>query len=447
MAEKITKLALASRFIVLIIQLLANLLITDHKADVFRSPPPTGNEIHQQTWLDVCVSRLLGGLSHWDAEYFLHIAENGYSYENTLAFFPLYPLAVSYAGQALHYISCDLLSIRNSMLLAAVVLNIWFFCMAANTLYALTQRIFNDAYKSWMAGLLFCFNPASIFFTAAYSEALYAWLSLRLMYECVSGLRFFRLTAALAMSIVSRSNGLINAGFVIYFLMRRALLKPAMRLWSCCQLIFSLFMALLPLTFFYFYAFQQFCRPEAGINHKEHIMAYARERNYILAGYRQPENSPWCDLSFPYPYSYIQSHYWQVGFLRYYEWKQLPNFALAFPILSFMFLHCLWCLRHTLRVLYPKCGNLLQLLKEYKSLPFVLHALFLSIFCTLFVHIQISTRLLCSASPCVYWFAADYFPRSWQHWRLRSKSGAIVAWFGSYMIVGSILFSNNLPWT
>jgi Mannosyltransferase (PIG-V) len=36
----------------------------------------------------------------------------------------------------------------------------------------------------------------------------------------------------------------------------------------------------------------------------------------------------WFDLN-----TYIQRKYWNVGFLRYWQWKQIPNFILAFPIL------------------------------------------------------------------------------------------------------------------
>lgn len=41
---------------------------------------------------------------------------------------------------------------------------------------------------------------------------------------------------------------------------------------------------------------------------------------------------PWCSSIPPSIYSFVQAHYWNVGFLRYWTLANLPLFALAFPI-------------------------------------------------------------------------------------------------------------------
>jgi phosphatidylinositol glycan class V len=36
-------------------------------------------------------------------QYFLHVANNGYTYENTLAFFPLYPILVRGTAEVIYW--------------------------------------------------------------------------------------------------------------------------------------------------------------------------------------------------------------------------------------------------------------------------------------------------------------------------------------------------------
>ncbi|XP_023301036.2 GPI mannosyltransferase 2 [Lucilia cuprina] len=445
MSEKVTKLALASRVIVAVLQLITNTALPDHKNDVFRAPLADNNN-NKRSWLDKTIDFTLGGFRHWDGEYFLHIAEYGYSYENTLAFYPLYPIIVEILAKMLHYLMDEFMCMRSCCLLMAVLLNVVLFCKAANILYVLTQRIFNDLNKSWNVVLLFCFNPASIFFSAAYSESLFCLLTFYIMLECCMEIRFVRSSLALALNIIARSNGLVNFGFPVYFLMRKYILKQTHFLANFLKLLACLLLALIPWTFFNFFAFRQFCYTDNAVNHTQAVLSYAREKQFVLAGQRLAQHSTWCDNILPFPYSYIQSHYWQVGFLKYYEFKQLPNFLLALPILSFLSWHCFVYLRHFIMKFITKYP-LALLIKEYKTLPFVLHSTFLTLFCIFFVHIQISTRLLCSATPTLYWFAADYMPKSLDKLKLKSKAGLIFVWFAFYVIVGTLLFSNNLPWT
>ncbi|XP_039481204.2 GPI mannosyltransferase 2 [Drosophila santomea] len=449
MTEKVTKLALASRLIVLLVQLVANGALPEHRPDVFRMPVSVEQNA---SWIDKMVKRSLGGLRHWDGEYFLHIAGNLYSYENTLAFYPLYPVVVRHVAQAVEALGISL-SQESILLVVAVVLNLWLFCESANLLFQLTQVLFNDLNKSWNAALIYCFNPATIFFTAAYSESFFAYSSLHLMLECVKptgSFRYLRLGIALAACLVCRSNGLITLGYPLYFFARHLLLKNKESN-SCLQLTqmtLTILGAIGILHTYYFYIYRLYCLPSTSTNHPQHVVDYAEERKYLLSG-QGSEGSPWCQYTLPFPYTYVQSHYWDVGFLRYYKWKQLPNFLLALPMLSFMHWHCYDYIRHLVETVWAKLtpSGYKELLRDHTTFPFVLHAALLTLVCTVYVHIQVSTRLLASATPVFYWFAADHMPKTLAQLKLRSKAGALFVWCTSYSLVGTVLFSNNYPWT
>lgn len=56
------------------------------------------------------------------------------------------------------------------------------------------------------------------------------------------------------------------------------------------------------------------------------IVAYIE---YCTAG----NERPWCGTALPSIYSFVQSYYWNVGFLRYWTLSNLPLFALATPMI------------------------------------------------------------------------------------------------------------------
>lgn len=442
MNEKVTKIAIASRLILFCIQFVANNLISDHVADAFRSPKPSDyNENFMESFLNFFTS----GFRRWDAEYFLHIAEYGYTYEHTLAFYPLFPGILNIFGRVVH-LAMPYISLRCTLLITGIVINIYFFHRAANCLYDLTQKVFKDPTKSWNTIVLFCFNPASIFFSAPYSEGLFCWLTFSLMLEVTSRrMSFWKITSALALSIVCRSNGLVNLGFPVYFALR------SRSFYQILKAALIILISLVPLTVYNFFAYQKFCG-EGNVDlfnaHPVEIIQQAQEENFVLSDVvNKTETSEWCEKVFPFPYSYIQRHYWDVGFLRYYQIKQLPNFLLAMPVLVFLVYQSFKYFMGVFKNISQK--GLLQTISEMKTIPFVIHALFLTVFCALFVHVQVSTRLLASATPCLYWFAVDLMPPTFQEVRLKSirGGGGILYWFAGYFIVGTVLFSNFFPWT
>ncbi|KAL5273043.1 PIGV family protein [Megaselia abdita] len=440
MHEKVTKIAIASRLILFCIQFIANNVIKDHAADAFRSPKPSD---FKESFLESFLNFFFSGFRRWDAEYYLHIAEYGYTYEHTLAFYPLFPGIVNILGRVFH-LTIPYVSLRATLLVTGIILNGYFFHRAANCLYDLTQKIFKDPHKSWNTIVLFCFNPASIFFSAPYSEGLFCWLTFSLMLEASSRrMSFIKVSLALALSIVCRSNGLVNLGFPIYFALR------SRSLYQMVKVIGIVLISLVPLTVYNFFAFQKFCSEgnlELFSAQPIEITNHARSQNFVLADVvNKTDNSEWCDRPFPFPYSYIQRHYWDVGFLRYYQLKQLPNFLLAMPILLFLLCQSFKYFLGIFKNISSK--GFIQTIIEKPTIPFVIHALFLTIFCALFVHIQVSTRLLASATPCLYWFAVDLMPQTFQEVRLKSIGGGILFWFAGYFIVGTVLFSNFFPWT
>lgn len=456
--------AFSTRVFIILLQTLSNGLIPDHDANVFITPQKDVSSA-TTTWPDWIIECLLGGLARWDANYFLHIATNGYSYEQTLAFYPLYPFIVGLIAKLL-YTALPILSLYYYALVVATLLNILFFIKATECIFELSLRLTGNKKWATNCAILFCLNPASIFFTAPYSEALFAWLTFKVMLETAEAPLSIHVVIPLSLSLATRSNGIINLGYVGYFALKAYMVQPKKvnKIGILCRtaliVITSLFLyGLTQLYFYYLFCAQQ------TIQHEPIIIEYAVKHDLILAGLMQANNSvpAWCKSDIPISYSYVQNRYWNVGFLNYYQWKQIPNFLLAAPalilVMNFCFTyfraHISYCLH--LGLFENKVASKKITLFERQIFPFVVHSAFLAIFCTFFVHIQVSTRLLASSSPILYWLCANHFRdasiNGFEDIRdiiFLDKSEArrlILCYFVGYALVGTILFSNFLPWT
>lgn len=470
MQTNITKLAIFSRLFVIFLQCISNHLIEDHNAGVFVSPVDL---LLKKKKCDTIVDFFLTGFRRWDAEYYLHISEHGYTYENTLAFYPLYPLCIKIVRYILINI-VPFLSIRALSLLIGVTINVFFFAKAANALYELGKIVLRDQRKAEIAAILFCFNPASIFFSAPYSESLYSWLSFTLMIKCFEDINSVLIVVPLSLSILCRSNGLLNIGFVIYYGMKKMFTQNTVL--SFVTIFLKIFSILIIIAFHYglmqVYNFYLFCFHKS-FQLPEFIKDFALQNDFVLAGNKTNDSvSPWCSYSLPISYSYIQEHYWNVGYLKYYEFKQIPNFLVAMPIILIILYNSFKYFQRTkafsLRLgifnIKPWVVRTMTI-ADQNQFVFIVHATVLTLFCLFFVHVQVTTRLLASSNPMLYWYCANYFLNQYAHNKkndddnremvvkvfdlkhLNCTQKCVLYYFIGYYALGTILFSNWLPWT
>ena len=383
------------------------------------------------------------------------------------------------------------ISYRELSLVIAVLLNLIFFVRAAHALYRLSNLVLGNKKRTEIAVALFCLNPASIFFSAPYSEGLFCWLSFLVMIQCLDDINSIFITIPLSLSVLCRSNGILNIGFYVYFSLKKIMVPYSVHNAICtCSKMFVIFMLI---AFHYgmaqVYIYYLFCF-EHKFNFPKHILDYGLLKNFVMAGNKSEETSPWCSNRLPLSYSYVQSHYWDVGFLKYYELKQIPNFLLALPVIILVIVNTYSYVAnnwdYTLRLgIFKLNKKQIKSMKNYDRLvlPFVLHAAAMTVFSVFFVHIQIITRMLASSSPVLYWYAADYFTSDRTFIRnqviqklnkqiknggsaacnhvdshielndirnfdcMNYKQKLVIIFHIGYALIGTILFSNFLPWT
>uniref|UniRef100_A0A3P9LKD0 GPI mannosyltransferase 2 n=1 Tax=Oryzias latipes TaxID=8090 RepID=A0A3P9LKD0_ORYLA len=481
-----------------------NAAIPDHEADAFR-PPRT----EEPLYLDSLVDWLFGGLSHWDAEHFLFIAERGYLFEHNFAFFPLFPVVIRGLVETLLWPLSSWLSLRGRLLLAVALGNTALFLLSVVSQHALSRLVLQDRRLALLSSLLYCITPANVFMTAGYSESLFAALTFGGLFLLEKGYTF-RACLALSIATAARSNGLVNMGFLLYLPAVHAISqireyratskghsKVLHYIWVITRLLLtSLYgctIIALPFCAFQYYGYRTFCTPSTSPEQVHPALLSLAESK----GYRIPdENGPpplWCMRPLPLLYSHIQDVYWDVGFLRYFELKQIPNFILALPMatLGIMAAYAYYqanpelCSRLGLWRAGPDEGLAKPAPGFFNPRVFVyvVHSTVLLVFGTLCMHVQVLTRFMASSSPVPFWISAHLLllNEPLLHQRRMSKPNvqlqphsrndcshtpqnpivallahfrscspttqSILGYFVSYWLVGLVLHCNFLPWT
>ncbi|XP_075408960.1 GPI alpha-1,6-mannosyltransferase 2 isoform X2 [Tenrec ecaudatus] len=385
------------------------------------------------------------------------------------------------------------LSLRSCLLISVALLNSLFCVLAAVALHDLSCQVLHSPRQAFFTALLFCLSPANVFLAAGYSEALFALLTFSAMGQLersqswTSGLLF-----ALATGV--RANGLVNIGFLVYAQCQSffSSLRVKSPLRQLIKLIASVFLTVftlgLPFVLFQYYAYTQFCLPASVQPIPKPLLQLALDKGYRTADGNEP---PWCSWTLPLIYSYIQDVYWNVGFLRYYELRQVPNFLLAAPM-AVLVAWATWTYVTSQPWLCLTLG--LQRSKNDESLKkpevgflspqvfvYLVHAAVLLLFGVLCMHVQVLTRFLGSSTPIVYWFPAHLLQSQepllrasetvpWNalagssppghtvprnpikglvcNWKTCSPvTRCILGYFLTYWLLGLLLHCNFLPWT
>ncbi len=293
--------------------MISNNLIPDHLGsmeDVFlrgyRHPP------HHPL-----IEATLGGFDNWDSEHFIFIAEHGYGiHEQSMAFFPLFPSLLWILSQTLFQPLMVYFSMRSLLLVAAFALNLIFFPFAVLSLYLLTLKVFNNHSFSLLTAALFCINPASVFMSAGYTECLFSLLTFSGLLALEHG-RSWPAALCFMLATATRSNGIVLCGYIGYqCLLSLCKMVNTTNLFNTKSLFLVMntalqcFLIISPIALFQYHGYNLYC----------------------TSSHREPF-PVWCSWTLPMSYSYIQEHYWNNGFLRYFQLKQIPNFILAMPMI------------------------------------------------------------------------------------------------------------------
>ena len=386
--------------------------------------------------------RRLEGVVTWDSVYFARVASEGYEHEQAHAFFPLLPALM----RLLAFGSRSRCALAASGLLVSNLAHV----ASAVALERLGTLVLRDPAAARTAATLFALNPASVFHSAAYTESLFACLSFAgCLALALPRARPNLAALAFALACAARSNGALNLAFLAHdfasarvgaaawFGIRARRAKPRRRtvgyettpftdrLAATVAFAARFSVAVAPLLAAQALGYRTYC---AGANSDG------------SANRRANVPRPWCDRWTPFPniYAFVQSEYWNVGFLRYYQARQLPNFALAAPALGASAAAAArWVSAATSRGAkkHPAAWML-----DEKVAPYLVVWGVMAAAAALVMHVQVATRFL-STTPAPYWFLAKEGKIS------AATRRATCAYFLAFGLLGTLMFPAFYPWT
>jgi phosphatidylinositol glycan class V len=324
------------------------------------------------------------------------------------------------------------LSENSEIILAIVIANVSHF-LSVIVLYYLTLNVFGDKAKQLaiISAILHSVSSASAFLLAPYSESSFALLSYigylqlakairaeKAAYSCI-----FIVQAGVAFGLATtiRGNGLLFAVCpALYFLHRLAINKQGIFSWSIFSTTIATalsgVMVVSGMVFPQWIAYSEYCLSDSP--------------------------AVWCRRMVPSIFSWVQSHYWNVGFLRYWVLPNIPLFLLAIPMLAVLLLSG-WAYTGPIITdlrLYVRTAK--QRGPAYVVAVIAAPQIILAVAAILMYHVQIILRLATGYPAWYWWLAQMLLPAAKGSVMLRHGLVLIMV---SYSLVQSALYASFLP--
>ncbi|KAI1491496.1 GPI mannosyltransferase 2 [Biscogniauxia mediterranea] len=366
-------------------------------------------------------------LTRWDAIYFVQASRRGYLYEQEWAFGSGLPTVISFFTKVLE--SFGVKSEGSLEPLVGIVVANASHLLSVLVLYQLGLVVWKSPRMSCTAALLHVLSPAGVFLSAPYSESTFSLLSfMGYLFFCKAILSEKRAIAHDVSLVASglwfgfaatfRSNGILNGIPFAVELFRELSVAPTFTsIRRRLALIVAGSTVAVGFVLPQIVAYQTFCSGSSA--------ATAR---------------PWCTSSLPSIYSFVQEHYWNVGFLRYWTPGNIPLFLLATPMLYILMKSGLEVFRRPSSLAIEKGNpdatpNRVAVLRSMAASQLILTALAITNY-----HIQIITRIS-SGYPVWYWWLAGLLGN---HSTAR-LGGNIVVFMIMYAGIQGALFASFLP--
>ncbi|KAM0262295.1 hypothetical protein ACHAQJ_001764 [Trichoderma viride] len=275
----------------------------------------------------VNASALATKLTRWDSLYFMQAAHGGYIYEQQWAFGAALPVAVEGISRLLR--SLHLVGDGALEPVVAIIFTNFTHLVAVLALHRLTLVLFNNKTVAYVAAVLHILSPAGLFLSAPCAESPFACLSFIGNLLFATGLKpsaatwkqmlaFLGAGISFGLSTSFRSNGLISGILFAVEAVKCLLALFRHPSFSRLALLTSLIIGGLFIA--------------AG-SVVPQTVAWFR---YCKVDLTDAEPRPWCHRLVPSIFTFVQEHYWDNGFLRYWTPNQLPLFLLASPMLTIL---------------------------------------------------------------------------------------------------------------